>query len=455
MPSAPPGRTAPPGPAGPPAGPLAPSRPLAQAAIALAFWVTMAGTTVPTPLYPLYQHAFGFSPFMVTVIFAVYALGVVAGLLTLGRLSDQIGRRPVMAAALLFAAAAAGLFEAADSLPWLLTARVLSGFGAALITGSATAALLDLAPPERRLRAQTLALAANMGGLAGGTLFSGILAEWAGSPLRLPWTATLVLTAAALLGLFAVPETVPAAIRAAGVRLRLQPLRIPAGIRPAFLRAALAGGAGFAATGVLTAVSGLFLATVLDLRNHALTGLVVAVAFAAIAVGQLLVRVLPPARALPLACAGLVLAAALVAGALLTEALVPLLLGACVNGLAAGAAIGTGLGAINGGVAPERRGETVSTFFAVLFSMLSVPVIGVGVLIQATGLRTAGVTFSAVVAALAVGVAAGLVRRPRARTATPSGPAPGDTDSGASGGASGGADTAGPPSALAGPTGEA
>ncbi|WP_052709700.1 MFS transporter [Streptomyces sp. NRRL S-495] len=417
----------------PSAPPRRPGGPLAPAAVALAFWVTMAGTTVPTPLYPLYQRAFGFSTFTVTVIFAVYALGVVAGLLTLGRLSDRIGRRPVILAALLLAAAAATLFELADSLPWLLAARVLSGFGAALVTGAATAALLDLAPPERRLRAQTVALAANMGGLAGGTLFAGVLAEWAGSPLRLPWTVTLVLTGAALLGLLAVPETVPAEVRRAGrsgsptgstlrfsptgstlrFRPRLRPLHVPPGIRPAFLRAALAGGAGFAVTGVLTAVSGLFLATVLGLHNHALTGLVVALAFLSTAVGQLLVRVLPPARALPLACAGLVLAAALVAGALLGGTLPPLLLGACVNGLATGTAIGTGLGTVNGGVEPHRRGEAVSAFFAVLFTMLSVPVIGVGVLVRATGLRTAGVGFSAAVAVLALAVAAGLVRRPR------------------------------------------
>ncbi|MFG3052081.1 MFS transporter [Kitasatospora sp. NPDC048239] len=395
---------------------------VARAAVALALWVTMAGTTVPTPLYPLYQHAFGFTPFTVTVVFAVYALGVVAGLLTLGRLSDRIGRRPVLAGALLLAAAAAGLFEAADSLPWLLTARVVSGLSAALITGSATAALLDLAAPDRRQHAQTLALAANMGGLACGTLIAGALAQWAGSPLRLPWTVMLALTAAALLGLLAVPETVPrggsgpeeAAAGQAGsrFRLRLQPLRVPAAIRPAFLRAALAGGSGFAVLGVLTAVSGLFLATVLDIHNRALTGLVVCLAFAATAVGQLLARVLPAPRALPTACAGLVAAAALIATALLTESLTPLLLGACVNGLATGTAVGTGLGAINTGVAPQQRGEAVSTFFAILYTMLSVPVVGVGVLIQLAGLRTAGLVFSALVAALALGAAAGLARRP-------------------------------------------
>ncbi|MFI9327043.1 MFS transporter [Kitasatospora sp. NPDC052868] len=401
--------------------------PVARAAVALALWVTMAGTTVPTPLYPLYQHAFGFTPFAVTVVFAVYAVGVVAGLLTLGRLSDRIGRRPVLAGALLLAAAADGLFEAADSLPWLLTARVVSGLSAALITGSATAALLDLAAPDRRQHAQTLALAANMGGLACGTLIAGALAQWAGSPLRLPWTVMLALTATALLGLLAVPETVPgggsgpeqtgagqtgAGRAGARFRLRLQPLRVPAAIRPAFLRAALAGGSGFAVLGVLTAVSGLFLATVLDIHNRALTGLVVCLAFAATAVGQLLARVLPAPRALPTACAGLVAAAALIATALLTESLTPLLLGACVNGLATGTAVGTGLGAINTGVAPQQRGEAVSTFFAILYTMLSVPVVGVGVLIQLAGLRTAGLVFSALVAALALGAAAGLARRP-------------------------------------------
>ncbi|MGV9265995.1 MFS transporter [Kitasatospora sp. NPDC003701] len=436
MPSAPP--------ALPPTTPAPPrATPPARAAVALALWVTMAGTTVPTPLYPLYQQAFGFSPLTVTVTFAVYAVGVVAGLLTLGRLSDRIGRRPVMAGALLLAATAAGLFEAASALPWLLVARVVSGLAAALITGAATAALLDLAPPERRLRAQTLALAANMGGLAGGTLLSGALAEWAGSPLRLPWTVMLALTGAALLGLLAVPESVPrkalggtagnapegtsanasegtrrSARTAAGLRPGLQPLRVPAGIRPALLPAALAAGSGFAVLGVLTSVSGLFLATVLGLHHHALTGLVVCLAFAATAVGQSLARVLPGPRALPAACAGLVLAAALIATALLTESLTPLLLGACVNGLATGTAVGTGLGTVNGGVEPQQRGAVVSAFFAVLYAMLSVPVVGVGVLVRATDLRTAGVVFSALVAVLAVGVAAGLTgRRPRPTTA--------------------------------------
>lgn len=391
--------------------PPAAGRPPGRAAwlsVTAAFVVTMTGTTVPTPLYPLYEQAFGFSSLMVTVVFAVYALGVVAGLLLFGRLSDQIGRRPVIVVALLLSALAAVLFLAADGLAWLLVGRVLSGLAAALITGSATAALLDLASgPRQRARAQTVAIAANMGGLACGTLLSGILAEWAGSPLRLPWIVALALAVAALAGTVAIPA---GGAGRSGFRLRPQPLRIPAGIRSDFLRAALAAGSGFAVLGVLTAVTGLFLATVLHLSNHALTGLVVFVAFACTALGQLIARALPRPVALPFACGGLVLAAALIAAALLAASLPPLLAGSAVDGLATGVAVADGLRTINAGTPPQHRGEAVSTFFAILYAMLSVPVIGVGVLIQVMGLRPAGVTFGGLVAALALAVAVSLQR---------------------------------------------
>ncbi len=151
----------------------------------------------------------------------------------------------------------------------------------------------------------------------------------------------------------------------------------------------------------------------LHFEDPALTGLVVFLAFACTALGQFAARVLPAGRALPVACAGLVLAAALIATALLAESLPALLAGAAANGLATGIAVGNGLGVINAGTPPQHRGEVVSTYFAILYAMLSVPVIGVGVLIQAAGLRTAGVTFSALVAALALAVAVSLLRGPR------------------------------------------
>lgn len=383
---------------------------LAVFSVAFAFWITMAGTTAPTPLYPVYGEEFGFTPFTVTVVFAVYALGVVLGLLVFGRLSDQVGRRPVLVAATLLSVCAAGIFLLAQSVAAMLVARVVSGFSAALVTGAATASLTERLGQHSRIRPATLALFANMGGLACGTLLAGVLADLAPSPLRTPWVVMLGLAAIAVLGVALNGES---AAHRSGFSLQFQPLHVPAEIRSDFLRSAMAAGAGFAVLGVLTAVTGLFLGTVLHESSHSLTGLVVFVAFACTALGQLLVRTLKPTTALPAACLGLIVAAGLIATAMATSSLAPLLVGAAINGLATGVAVGHGLGSITTRSAPQHRGASVSTFFAILYSMLAVPAIGVGVLIRETSLRPAGETFSAVVAALCLGVLLSLVRTGR------------------------------------------
>ncbi|MFD7257936.1 MFS transporter [Streptomyces sp. NPDC059874] len=381
-------------------------RRLATAAVAYAFWITMVGTTVPTPLYPLYERTFGFSSFAATVVFAVYACGVVGGLLVLGRLSDQIGRRPVQAAALLMSVAAAVMFLLAEGLTALLVGRVLSGLSAALITAAATAGLTELAPAARRAGAGILALAANMGGLACGTVLSGVTAQYAPAPLRILWGVQGALAVVALIGLVAVPETVVPTGRGS---LGVQRLRVPAAVRGAFLRSALVSGSGFAVLGVFASVSGLFLAEV-RVRNLAVAGVVVAFAFLGTGAGQLLVSGLGARAALPVACCGLVVAAALIATALLGKLLVPLIAASVLTGLATGVAVRDGVTLIATSVAPERRGEAFSAFFVILYAMLAAPAVGVGVLVEAYGLTTAGTVFTATVAALAAAVLAALVR---------------------------------------------
>ncbi len=143
------------------------------AVTALALAVGMMGTTLPTPLYALYRQRFGFSELMITVIFAAYAAGVIAALLLLGRLSDQIGRRRMLLPALGLSAVYAGMFLVADGLPLVLAGRILSGLSAGIFTGTATATLVDLAPSEHRSRATLVAAVANMGGLGFGVLLAG------------------------------------------------------------------------------------------------------------------------------------------------------------------------------------------------------------------------------------------------------------------------------------------
>ncbi len=376
-------------------------------AVAYIYFVGMFGTTITTPLWALYATTFGLSSLMVTIAFAVYAMGVVAGFLLMGRVSDTVGRRPVLGAAIGLGALTAVLFLVADDTALILVARVLSGFSAALVTGAATAAMIDLAPPARRAAIGSVSIVANMGGLAAGAVVAGILAEWAPAPLVTSWVLNLVLLGVALLALALVPETVR---RRPGLGLRIERLGVPSQIRGVFLRAAVAAGTGFSVLGVLTAVTGLFLTHVLGISSYAAAGAVVGLSLGGTAVGQFLSRGVPAGRALPAACVALALAGGCIATALSVGSLEALVVAALLNGIGTGMASGAGLGAIGSGAPEHRRGEATSTFFAILYVMLAVPVIGVGVLARLTDIQVAGFVFGLAVAGLALAVLASLVR---------------------------------------------
>jgi MFS family permease len=384
---------------------------LAITATAFAFVVTMMGTTLPTPLYPIYSDRLGFSDLTVTVLFAVYALGVVAALSLFGGLSDQLGRRPVLMVAVASAAVSAVLFLLPPSLPLLIVARVFSGLGAGLMSGTGTAAIIDLFPAPKRSTAGAIAVGVNMGGLALGTLIAGILATLAPAPLVVPFAVHLALCVLAFAGLLAFAA---APDRPAGaVRIRPTRLRVPREIRGPFVRAVLAAGAGFAVTGVLTSVVGLFLAQSLHLDSHVVAGAVVSIAFAGMAAGQLIARRLHAPTALTVGCVGLVVACGFLAIALATATLVPLIVAATVLGLSGGFCLNAGISTTVEKVDAGQRGSVSSSLFAGLYLFLAVPAIGVGVLSISIGLVDAGLVFAGVVAVLSaiVAISGALARR--------------------------------------------
>jgi MFS family permease len=104
----------------------------------------LAASAAPTPLYGLYQERWHFSPVTTTVVFAVYALAVLAALLTFGRLSDHVGRRPVLAVAIAVQMLSLVVFVFANGVPTLLVARLLQGLAAGAATGAVGAAMLDI-----------------------------------------------------------------------------------------------------------------------------------------------------------------------------------------------------------------------------------------------------------------------------------------------------------------------
>lgn len=374
-------------------------------AAAYAFAATMVATTLPTPLYPLYQRRFGFSELMITVIFATYAAGVIAALLLIGRLSDEIGRRPVLALGLGFSALSSVAFLLAGGLALLLVGRVLSGVSAGIFTGTATAAIVDVWPGRDRGRATLLATVVNMGGLGCGPLVAGLLAQWAPLPIRTPFWVALGLLVPAAAGVALMPEPVSRQGRAS---FRPQALRVPSQVRAVFVRAALAAFAGFAVLGLSTAVSPAFLGRELSVHSAAVIGVVVFGVFAASTAGQALLEVVPEPVALPAGCTGLIAGMGLFALGLGVASLALLVAGALLAGAGQGLSFRAGLGAVNAGAPEQQRAEVASSFFVVAYLALSLPVVGEGVLAQATTLLTAGLVFAAVVAAIA-GVVLGLL----------------------------------------------
>ncbi len=378
------------------------------------FAVCMAGTTLPTPLYGLYQEKFGFSELTVTVVYAVYALGVIGVLLLAGNASDVVGRRPVLLAGLGFAVASAVSFLCAVGLGWLYAGRLFSGLSAGLFTGAATAYVMELAPEGGTSRATFVATAANMGGLGCGPLLAGVLAQYAAWPLYLPFIVHLLLVAVSAAALLRLPETVRERRPLAAVRPQRPGL--PQQVRAVFGPAAIASFVGFALFGVFTSVSPAFLSQSLGVDNHAVSGLVVALAFFSSTAGQLAVGRVGVERSLPLGCAGLFAGLALLAGALRWDLLLLVALSAIVGGAGQGLAFRGALSAVAAASPADRRASVISTLFVVAYAGISVPVIGVGVLTGPIGLEGAGLVFIACMAVLVSTAAVYLLRRPERAT---------------------------------------
>ena len=400
-----------------PAAVSRPRRPVAPRSsafwlVAVALAATMLGTTLPTPLYVLYQQQLGLAELMLTVIFAVYAAGVLTALLLLGRASDELGRRRVLLLGLACAALSAVVFLLAHGLGLLLVGRVLSGLAAGTFTGTATAALVDLAGAGQGRRATLVATAFNMGGLGLGPLLAGILVQFAPLPLRLPFWVDLGLVLLAALAVWSTPETVNVPEHP---RLRIRRPDLPPQVRPVFLRAASAGCAGFAVLGLFTAVAPSFLLQLLHEPSHALSGLVVFTVFAASALGQVALAGRFGQRALAAGCVGLIVGMGLLVAGLASTSLALLIASAIVAGLGQGLCMRAGLEAINAHAPAQRRAGVASTYFVVMYIAISLPVLGVGIAATELGLQTAGIAFSVVIAAIAA-IALATLTPARSRT---------------------------------------
>ncbi|RUM25761.1 MFS transporter [Rhizobium vallis] len=164
---------------------------------ALTLATFFGASSVPTPLYRIYQANFSISPVLITVIFAVYAFALLAALLTAGSISDHLGRKPVIFFALLLEIAAMALFVVASGPGWLIAARIVQGVATGIAGASLGAALVDI----DRAKGQIVNSIAPLSGMAVGAVGTSALIQYGPFPMHLVYAlllAAFVLLAAAI-----------------------------------------------------------------------------------------------------------------------------------------------------------------------------------------------------------------------------------------------------------------
>ena len=378
---------------------------------AISFWLVAATTaaltaasSAPSPLYPVYQAEFGFSSITLTAVFAAYVLALLTSLLTVGRLSDYLGRRPVLAAALVVEAAAMAVFLDAHGVAALYLARLVQGLATGAAIGVLGAYLLDLQPATGSRLGSLVNSAAATGGLGVGAMFSGVLIEYGPHPTRLVFgilTATflaLALTTAVL------PESVE---RKPGALAAMRPqVSVPPAARPAFVRTIPTMASTWMLGGLMFSVGGSLLTGVFGQDNHAVVGLVLGLFAGTAALSSLVQRDQTPEAMERFGTSALLIGAALFAVAIVTTSLTLFVIAAVIAGTGFGPAFLGAFRTVSQLAEPHERAALISAIYVVSYLTFSIPALVAGLLITDTGLRDTALGYGLVVVAVAGGALA-------------------------------------------------
>ncbi|GID30258.1 MFS transporter [Paractinoplanes brasiliensis] len=374
------------------------SRPVAFAAIAAIFVTFAAASAAPSPLYVVYQHLWGFSATTLTVVFAVYVVGLIGSLIMLGALSDHIGRRPVLAAAIGLEVVSLILFLVAGDVSILLLARLLQGIATGAAMTTLGAALVDLNPPHAPGRAGLVNGIAPVAGLAVGALGCGALVQYGPSPTHFVWALLLAGMLLAAIVVARIPET---SARRPGAAASLAPrLGIPARLRADVLALSPIIIASWAIGGLYLSLGPSVAAGVFELSSHLIGGLVVTLLCGTGALTSYALRNVPTRRVLTIAGSLLTVGAVLsVIGLELGSALLAAG-GTVVSGVGFGASALASFGTLAVLAAPHERGELFAVALVIAYVAFSVPAVIAGFAATSAGLHTTALVYGLVVATL-------------------------------------------------------
>ena len=378
------------------------SQRLAYALSAAIIGFALFASAVPSPLYATYSRLWGFSPVVLTLVYATYAIGVLVALLLAGRASDVAGRRPVLLIALGALMLASILYILAVSVAWLFAARAIQGLATGLVLGTASAALLDFHPRRDPEQAGLTNGSVSAAGLGLGALVSAGAVQLLPAPRVLPYALVLAMFAVAFVGALLMPEPVA---DPAPLRLTPQRPRVPPQVRGPFVLAALAVVAAYSIGGLFFSLGPQLSAQVFATGNHLVTDLSLFLLAGVGSVAQLAYGRRPAWAGVTGGSVALAVGVGLIALSASADAAAPLLIGSAVGGAGFGVAFLGAIRNLSAAIPPDDRAGVMSAFFLVAYTALSVPAVLAGLALTQFGLSATFAIFGAAVAALALLVA--------------------------------------------------
>ncbi|MDD0975859.1 MFS transporter, partial [Pseudomonas fontis] len=373
--------------------------------LAIALLGFLAASSTPTPLYHLYQEAWQFSAATLTLIFAVYALSLLVALLTVGSLSDYLGRRPLMCTALVLESIAMLLFLLADSVGWLIAARMLQGFATGMATSVLGAALLDIDREQGPLVNSLTPLL----GMASGALGTSLLVEYAPWPLHLAYGVLLVLFVVQAALVWRLPESVS---RQPGALASLRPsLHVPPQARAAVWRMLPVNVAGWSVGGFFLSLAPSLVREATGSTSNLVGGGLVAALTVTGAIAIYRLRLRAAEQILWLGTGVLASGMLLMLLALYTGALSLFFLATVVTGVGFGASFLGALRSIMPLAEAHERAGLMATFYVLSYLAFCVPAMLAGWMVHSVGLLLTGEVYALGVIGLCV--LAGVLSVPR------------------------------------------
>lgn len=352
--------------------------------LAFVIIIFTAASSVPTPMYQLYQQNWHFSPTMLTLVFAIYVLTLLISLLVFGSSSDFVGRKPVIFAALIIEIAAMTLFITAENLPMLLTARAVQGFATGLATAALGAALFD---NDHHKGPITNSIAPLLG-LASGAVIAGVLVEYAPMPLHLSYIGLMLLMIVLALFLWGLPET---AARRPGVLKSLTPrVFVPPAARSTMLEIAPANGSAWALGGFYLSLAPSVIASATNAPPSLSGGIAVACLMLSGAVSVLFAQKRQPAYALLAGTFIQTLGIAVSVSGIGLGMLWLFLAGSLLAGFGFGASFLGSVRTLLPRAQPHERGGLMAAFYVMSYLSFCIPALLAGRMVSVFGLvRTA------------------------------------------------------------------